>query len=96
MDSYNIAFNYLKGKYGSHRVGLTFSAQYKLRTARNKVERNNIENSFTDSDYCVMLNPVPETNNDDQEIRLLLNQYYLGYGARIDLENKLITMKIIE
>jgi len=90
---YNEAINYLKNKYGFKRTGLTSKAQEKLSKARNKKERKEIEDSFTERDYQIKINSI--TEKDDEFIMLLIQQYYYGNAPKKELYNKLIQMGII-
>jgi hypothetical protein len=92
-ESYNIAFNYLKNKYGCRRSGHTNGFTRKLRQARNKKEFNEIMSIVTDDDFIMILNTV--TEHDDIEIQLLMNQYGYGYTVRFELYNKLCILGVV-
>jgi len=84
----NIAFNYLKDKYGYKRTGYTNGFIDKLRKARTVKERKEILSTVTDNDYIIITNPA--TEHDDIEVELLMQQYYYGYIVRFELQNKLM------
>jgi hypothetical protein len=97
MDKYNcinIAIKYLIEKCGSIRCGLIKSSERKLSYARGVRERRKIENSFTDEDYCLSYNQHNVTD-EDMEIHLLINEYYLSIKVREELYNKLAQKNII-
>ena len=90
----NIAFDYLKDKYGYTRRGYTSSFSNKLIKARNKKEREEIENNSTDKDYFLKINPI--TDEKDEVIQLLISQYYYGIQAKKELYYKLMEFGIID
>lgn len=90
---YNIAYNYLKEKYGYNRVYLLENARKKIRFV-NKKQREEIIKTFTDRDYHISLNEV--TEEDDKYIQLLMGQYYYGQAAKNELRAKLINLGVIE
>lgn len=90
---YNEAINYLKNKYGFKRTQITSKANEKLRKARNKKERKEIEDSFTERDFQIKINPIIE--KEDEYIILLIQQYYYGNAPKLELCDKLIQMGII-
>jgi hypothetical protein len=87
-DCFNIAFNYLKDKYGYKRMGYTNNFIDKLRKARSVKERKEILSTVTDDNYIIITNPA--TEHDDIEVELLMQQYYYGFKVRFELQNKLM------
>lgn len=90
---YNEGINYLKNKYGFKRTRLTSKASEKLYKAINKKERKEIEDSFSERDYHLIINPI--TEKEDEVIMLLIQQYYYGNSPKEELYNKLIQMGVI-
>jgi len=96
LDMYNCineAFEYLKNKYGYIRLRPTIKHANRLAKARNKKEREEIRNSFTDKEYNLKLNPI--TEEKDKVIELLMNQYYYGMEAKKELYYKLIEYGVL-
>ena len=60
-ECYNEAYYYLRDKYGYQRKGLTCSASNRLLKVRTVKERKEIEASFTDRDYNLVLNVNVDT-----------------------------------
>ena len=89
----NEAFEYLKNKYGYIRLHPTSEHANRLAKARNKKEREEIRNSFTDKEYNLKLNPI--TEEKDKVIELLMNQYYYGMEAKKELYYKLIEYGVL-
>ena len=94
QDCYNIAYNYLKDKYGYRKLNYTNSFYAKLRMTNNAKQRKELLNTLTDNDYNISLNPAIE--HDDKEIELLLSQYYFGFCIKAELRNKLLRMKVVQ
>ena len=94
-DSYNIAYNYLKSKYGYRVLGYTNIFSSRLHKASRKKDRDLLESNATEKDYNIKLNDVDPNNWDDKCIELYLGQYYYGYTVRYELYEKLCNMKII-
>lgn len=79
---YNEAVRYLQGKYGTIevRTGSPFCFRGKVPKQGTATTFKNVEND----------------NHDDNEIKLLLKQYYLGIEPKKELYFKLVYMGIIE
>lgn len=93
-DCINEAYNYLKDKYGYKRTRLTANSSNKLVKARNKKERLEILESFTDRNYVLKLNEI--TEDKDKYIDLLMRQYYYGISVKKELYYTLVNMGVIE
>lgn len=95
---YNIGYNYLKDKYGYRKISYNEKFRNKLQRARNAKERKELLANITDNDYNIVLNDVsePETNVQDREIELLLNQYQYGFHINTELYNVLVIVGVIE
>lgn len=88
---YNEGYAYLKNKYGFSDRRLTLASQSKVSKARNKKEKQDVLDSFTDDNYVQTLNPI--TDLKDQDIYLLLTQYAYGIHIRKELYFKLLNIK---
>lgn len=97
VDVYNTAVKYLISKYGSEKA-LTSKSLDLLRHAGNKKRRNELLNSFTDSNYTsyIKANLIEDHEHDDYGLYLLVKQYNISSTTiKPELYNKLIQMKII-
>jgi hypothetical protein len=92
-DTYNIAYNYLKDKYGYKRLRFTYSFDTLFRKATTVKKQKEMIANATDSNYILQINSI--TEDDDKAIELLMSQFYLGIAAKHELENKLYIMGII-
>jgi hypothetical protein len=79
---YNEALKYLQGKYGTIEIS-TGSPFY----FRGKAPKQGTATTFKN---------VENDNHDDNEIKLLLKQYYYGIDAQRELYFKLVYMGIME
>lgn len=93
-ECYNEAYNYLKNKYGTWRLGFTPNFGDKLRRCRNKKEREDLEKTATDKDYNIVLNKV--TDLADQQISELMDVYYHGISIKRELYELLVSRGIIK
>mgnify|MGYP001589773150 CR=1 FL=1 len=98
LKCYNIAYNYLKDKYGYRKIGYNDKFRTKLQRARNAKESKELLANITDNDFNIVLNdvPEPEINVRDREIELLLNQYQYGLPINVELYNVLIIVGAID
>jgi len=99
LNCYNIAYNYLKDKYGYRKIGHNETFNKKLRIARNAKERNILLKNVTDNDFNIVLNnvPNPEAKTRDREIELLLDQYkYNTNVINVELYRALVSVGVIE
>jgi predicted methyltransferase len=88
FNCYNIAFEYLKKKYGNRRLRLTHKSEALLRSQTVKKQKELLE-GFTDRNYVVQLNPIGE---EDKVIWLLIEQYYCSITVRKELYYKLVSL----
>lgn len=100
VDTYNVAFRYLKAQRYTQMGGWTPTFRKRILACKTQKERNLLENSATDDDRECYL---PQTltiqdfrTSNDYEIYLFIQQYYLGMDAKIDLYHKLISMGLLE
>jgi hypothetical protein len=78
---YNEALAYLQGKYGT--IEISTCTNY----FRGKAPKQGTATTFKN---------VENDNHDDNEIKLLLRQYYYGIDAQRELYFKLVYMGIME
>jgi hypothetical protein len=79
---YNEALAYLQGKYGTIEVSIGSPFYF-----RGKAPKQGKTTTFKN---------VENDNHDDNEIKLLLKQYYLGIEPKKELYFKLVYMGIME
>lgn len=95
-ECYNEAYAYLKEKYGYKRMGLTCSASKKLQN-KNQKQRLEMEKTFTDRDYNLVLNVNLDNVEDhtDKAILLGLKQYPLGVCVKKELHSLLVHLNVL-
>ena len=69
-DEYNIAYQYLKDKYGYKRVCHTAKFSERLRNASNWRAKENLLAGATDDDFVIALNPIPDDDIEGKTIKI--------------------------
>lgn len=87
--SYNIAFHYLRNKYGSVFLKYTDNHEKKLKSEKAS---NEIDLSATDEDKITTFNSP--TEREDILLALLMSQCQYGIAARNDLSNLVNAMEL--
>jgi hypothetical protein len=93
-NSYNIAFNYLKDKYGYKRSGLTQKKLEEAYRQTNKKQRLEFNKNLTNDDYILIINKVTEPI--DKLILTLMGQCSYGIQAKKELSLLLFNLNITD
>lgn len=95
---YNIALKYLTEKY-KDRCHKVQSVEFRKKVERCKTvrEKRILYENMTDADFDYVLpSKIVFDCPNDEHLRLLVNQYYFGFGVKRDLEEKLLEMGLVE